>query len=91
MPRYIHLCKAGTSITIGFKSNINIVLQGLCGQGKSGGKCLFHVGQGISGKVRETCNDQGNSTFVISVKKNCDFIITEVFDLFSLLLKFMVL
>ena len=38
--------------------------QGLYGQGKSGGKCPFHLGQGMSGKVMETCNGQGEIALV---------------------------
>ena len=31
-----------------------------------GQKCPFHLGQGMSGKIRETCNGQGkNSIFVL--------------------------
>ena len=32
--------------------------------GKVGGKCLFHLDQGTSGKVREACNGQGKIALV---------------------------
>ena len=35
-----------------------IFSQDLYGQGKSGGKCPFHLCQGMSGKVKETCNGE---------------------------------
>ena len=45
---------------------------GFVRSGKVRGKCPFHLGQGLSGKVREACNGPGkNSTFVLQVRGKC--------------------
>ena len=51
-----------------------------------GEKGIFHLGQGKSGKVKETCNGQGkNSIFMLQVRERISFfIIKEVFRFFSL-------
>ena len=49
-------------------------------------------GQGMSGKVRETCNDQGEIALLQAGQgKMLFFIRTEVFDLFCLHFKFILL
>ena len=62
---------------------------GFMPSGKVRGKYPFHVGQGKSGKVSETCNGMGKKHISnVGQGKNVIFIITEECDLFSLHLKF---